>query len=80
MKRRRYGFVEVHGSGFPLKTSEPFDARTDAVKEANRAYCRAVNTGGAAGVRFGTMDEESRVKGRLVMTKSARKYPKGPFA
>ena len=24
MKKRRYGFVEVHGSGFPLKTSDPY--------------------------------------------------------
>jgi hypothetical protein len=79
MKRRQYGFVEVHGSGFPLKTSEHFDDKAEAVIGANRAYCRAVNTGSAAGVRFGMMDETGHVKGRLVMTKSRRKYPNGPF-
>ena len=79
VKKSRYGFVEVHGSGFPLKASDPFDDRAIAVAEANRAYHRAVNAGGAAGVRFGTMDEEGRIKGRLVMTKSWRKHTSGPF-
>lgn len=77
---RRYGYVEVHGSGFPLKWSEPFDDRQTAVDEANKAYNRAVNTGCAHGIRFGTMDDKRHVKGKLVMTRSWRKYPKGPFA
>jgi hypothetical protein len=74
-----YRYVEVHGSGFPLVTSDPYETRAEGAVEANRAYRRAVNTGCAAGIRFGLSDEEGRVKGRLVMTKSHRKYPDGPF-
>lgn len=79
MKNGRYGFVEVNGAGFPLKTSDPLDDRAMAVQTANKAYQRAVNTGCAHGVRFGRMDGEGRVKGRLVVTKSWRKHPNGPF-
>lgn len=76
---KKYGFVEVHGSGFPLKTSEFFEDQASAASEANRAYFRAANTGCASGVRFGVMDDEGHVKGKLVMTRSAIKYPGGPF-
>jgi hypothetical protein len=76
---RKYGFIEVPGSGFPLSTSKPFDDRAAAVEEANAAYRRAVNTGRADGIRFGTLDDNGSVKGRLVMTKSWRKHPNGPF-
>lgn len=75
----KFCYVEVSGTGFPLKTSDPFEDRATAVTEANRAYRRAVNTSCADGIRFGTMDAEGHVKGKLVMTKSWRKYPGGPF-
>ena len=77
---RKYGYVEVHGSGFPLSYSEPFEDRKEAVEAANRAYSRAVNTGRAHGIRFGSMNEKKQVKGKLVMTKAWRKYPNGAFA
>jgi hypothetical protein len=77
---KRYGYVEVHGSGFPLKTSDPFTDRGEAVSAVNGAYHKAVNTGCAAGIRFGVMDDKLRVKGRLVITRSWRKYGvRGPF-
>ncbi len=75
----KFGYVEIHASGFPLLTSVPFDSRAEGAAAANKAYLRAVNTGCAAGIRFGQMDGEGRVRGRLVMTKSWRKYPGGPF-
>lgn len=71
--------MKVHGSGFPLGASDPFDDRQEAVSAANKAYLGAVNTGCAAGIRFGVMDEKGRVKGRLVMTRNWRKHPAGPF-
>lgn len=79
MSKNKYGYIEVHGSGFPLSTLGPYDDRAQAVDEANRAYQRAVNTGSAHGIRFGVMDEKKSVKGRLVMVKSWKKYPNGPF-
>jgi hypothetical protein len=69
----------VHGSGFPLKTSERYHDRNEARNAANKAYLRAVNTGCAHGIRFGTMDDQGRVTGKLAMTKSWRKHPRGPF-
>lgn len=76
---RFYGYAEVHESGFPLNTSDAFESCSTAAAEANKAYCRAVNTGCAGGIRFGIMDRDGRVRGRLVMTKAWRKYPGGPF-
>lgn len=74
-----WGYVEIHGSGFPLMRSDPFNDRKEAVAAANEAYLRAVKTGRAAGIRFGTMDAEGHVKGKPFMTKSHSKYPDGPF-
>ncbi len=79
-KKRHYGFVEVHGSGFPLKCSKPFEDRGEAVAEANRAYRKAVNTGCAEGVRFGVVQPGGNIKGRLVLTKSWRRHLNGPFS
>lgn len=74
-----YGYVEVHGSGMVIKTSQAFSDRAEAVAEANRSYNRAVNTRCADGVRFGIMDGHSNVKGRLFMTKNWKRHPGGPF-
>lgn len=78
-REKKYGYVQVHGSGFPLQTVVVGDRR-QAAEEANRAYRRACNTGCAYGVRFGVVSEGARIKGKLVMCKSWRKYVnKGPF-
>ena len=75
-----WGYVEVHSSGFPLRTSSSYENREEAVSDANRAYRTAVNTGNAAGIRFGVIYDKGNVKGKLVMTKSWRKHPAGPFS
>lgn len=79
--KKQWGYVEIHTSGFPLRTSSPYDDRAEAAEAANRAYRAAVNTGSAGGIRFGVMSPDGTVKGKLVMTKSWRKYPYpgGPF-
>jgi hypothetical protein len=81
--KREYGYVEVHGSGFPLRTVRVGADRAEAVKAANDTYWAAVRTERAHGVRFGIINEQEQVRGKLVMTKSWSRYAperSDPFA
>jgi len=79
--KREYAYVEIHGSGFPLRTVPCGADRADAINQANTAYWRAVNTECAHGIRFGVVKTTGSVNGKTHMTRLHRKFigKEGPF-